>query len=77
MHLTAEHENGAHLGENPKSVPNVIGIELLETLGAIPTLEKEGPTHCGLPEFLLKAASLYKKTLLHQTLVLCNWQERK
>nr|GME05499.1 hypothetical protein PHAVU_001G104000g [Ipomoea batatas] len=65
VHLTAEHENGAHLEENPKSVPNVIGIE------------KEGPTHCGIPEFLLKAASLYKKTLLHQTLVLCNWQERK
>nr|GMD63618.1 hypothetical protein PHAVU_001G104000g [Ipomoea batatas] len=65
VHLTAEHENDAHLEDNPKSAPNVIGIE------------KEGPTHCGLPEFLLKAANLYKKTLLHQTLVLYNWQERK
>lgn len=38
-HLTTEHEDDAHLKKNTEAVPDVVGIELLETLCTVASLQ--------------------------------------
>lgn len=52
-HLTAKHKNNAHLKKDPESITNINGIELLEALGAIPTLQEKSSAKRGLPQLLL------------------------
>lgn len=52
-HLTSEHQNDTHLEENSEGVTNVIGIELLEALSAVPALKKKRVAHGGLTNTLL------------------------
>lgn len=56
--MATKRENDAHLEKNPEGVPDVVGIELLEALGAVTALEEEGPANGGLGEPLLQAAGL-------------------
>ena len=57
-HLATEHEHCTHLQQNTERVPNVDGVELLEALGTVSSLEQEGPAHGGLGEPLLQAPCL-------------------
>jgi hypothetical protein len=43
--LVSEHEDGAHLEQDAEGVTDVVGVELLEGLGAVAALEDEGATH--------------------------------
>lgn len=54
--MTTEHQNGAHLEYDPECVPDVIGMELFEALGAVPTLEEESIAHGGLAQAFLQVA---------------------
>jgi hypothetical protein len=56
--LGAIGEGDAHLQQDPESVPNVIPIELLEALGAVPALKQKGLAHGGLGQPLLELAGL-------------------
>ena len=47
-HLAAEGEDGGHLEEDAECVADVVTVELLEALGAVTSLEKEGPAHSGV-----------------------------
>lgn len=38
-HLASKHEHNTHLKKNSKSIPNIICIEFLEALSAIPALK--------------------------------------
>jgi hypothetical protein len=56
--LASEHEHDGHLQEDAEGVPDVVGTELLETLGAVTALEEEGPPDGRLREPLLQPARL-------------------
>lgn len=51
-------EDDTHLQQNPESVSDVIGTELLEALGTVTTLKQKGFTQCGLSQPLLEVAGL-------------------
>lgn len=55
-HLPAKHKNNTHLQKDPESVPNVDGIELLEALSAVASLEKKRLPHGRVRETLLQMA---------------------
>jgi hypothetical protein len=40
--LASIHEDNSHLQQNSEGVPSVVGIELLEALSTIPTLQRKG-----------------------------------
>lgn len=49
-HLGAVNESNGHLQEDPEAVSDVIGIELLEALGAVSALQQKRLSHCGLSQ---------------------------
>lgn len=57
-HLGAIRKNNTHLEQNPKRIPNVVRIKLLEALGAVPALKQKRFANGGLGEALLELASL-------------------
>jgi hypothetical protein len=56
--LASEHEHDGHLQEDAEGVPDVVGVELLEALGAIAALEEESPPDGRLREPLFQPARL-------------------
>jgi len=57
-HLTTEHHNHTHLEDDSEGVADVVGVKLLEALGAVSALEEERIPHGGIGEALLQIASL-------------------
>ncbi|KAK7319447.1 hypothetical protein RJT34_04168 [Clitoria ternatea] len=53
--------NDTHLKDEMEGVTNVIGIEFLETLSTITTLEKKSVAHGSVSELVLKAMCLASK----------------
>ncbi|WVZ96739.1 hypothetical protein U9M48_042340 [Paspalum notatum var. saurae] len=53
---------GGFDGLDVEGVTDVVGVELLEALGAVSALEDEGPAHGGLGEALLEVARLFGNT---------------
>jgi hypothetical protein len=56
--LVSEHEDGAHLEQDVEGVTDVVGVELLEGLDTVTTLEDEGAAHGGRGEAVLEVACL-------------------
>lgn len=57
-HLTAKHQNSAHLEKDSESVPYIISVEFFKALGAVPSLEEESIPHGGFTQAFLKAPGL-------------------
>jgi hypothetical protein len=56
--LVSEHEHGTHLEQDAEGVMDVVGVELLEGLGIVTTLEDEGAAHGGRGKAVLEVARL-------------------
>lgn len=67
-HLTSEHEHHTHLQQDPERVPDVVGVELLEALSTVTSLQQEGISKSGLSQPLLQASRL---SCEHEGWVIC------
>lgn len=57
-HLTTEHEDDTHLKEDTEGVTDVVRIEFLQALSAIPALKEKRVSHRSLTQFLLQIPGL-------------------
>jgi len=57
-HLATEHEDDTHLKEDTEGVTDVVGMEFLEALSAIPALKQKSVPHSRLTQFLLQISGL-------------------
>lgn len=57
-HLAAKHKHNTHLQNDSKSVPDIIGVELLKALSTITTLQQKRISHSSLAKFFFQSTSL-------------------
>ena len=57
-HLATEHEHDRHLEDDAEGVPDVVGVELLEALGAVAAHEEERTAEGRIREPILQVARL-------------------